>query len=140
AETDRLRSEASERVAASEKHAASVMDQASRTRDESRDEAARLKDRAQQEAEQIVSAARQQADRMERHGQQEAERVLDLARKDAAAFHGRRDNILEQLSDLRDVIGSLGSEIAAPREEPNNGAGGAAAIEAAPAGSAMAEK
>ncbi|MGH3434543.1 MAG: hypothetical protein ACRDQB_17085, partial [Thermocrispum sp.] len=99
-----------------EQRAAATADQASRLRDEALQEAERLIGRAREDADQIVAAAHRQAAQVESHSRDEAQRTLETARDEAAAFHSRRDDIVDQLSGLRDLISSLGSEVSRRQE------------------------
>lgn len=90
-------------LAAAQERAEALTAEAQRHHDTTRSEASGLLERARSEAEALVTAAREQADRIKR----DSEREL-------AAVSARRDSITAQLTNVRQMLATLGGGAVAP--------------------------
>lgn len=114
AETDRLVAEAESRAQAAEERAREAMATATKHRQQATAEADRSLSRSRQEAEQIVSAARKQADQIISNATANAERQTAVLGVELQTLQQRRDSIVAQLAQLRDLAATFGGEEPTP--------------------------
>ena len=108
AETDRLVKEAEMRAANAEDRARTAMAQATKHREEAATEAERQVSRARREAEQIVSTAKKQAEHAVAQARADMERQTVNARADLDKVERRRDAIVSQLAQLKEIVSQFG--------------------------------
>lgn len=114
-ETNRLVAEAESRASAAEERAREAMGKATKHRQQAAAEADRSLSRARLEAEQIVSAARKQADQIISNATANAERQTAVLGVELQTLQQRRDGIVAQLAQLRDLAATFGADEATSR-------------------------
>ncbi len=108
AETARLVEEAEARASAADSRTQEAIATASRHREETLSAADESLGRARREADQIVSAARTQAGQIVTNATSDVDRRVGAARAQLSVLQKRRDGIMTQLSQLRDLVASFG--------------------------------
>jgi hypothetical protein len=121
AETQQLVEESETRAAAAEDRAREAMSAATRHREQANTESERVLARSRREAEQMVVAARRQAEQIVANANSEAERAKSNAATELEALHRRRDGIVAQLAQLRDVVAGFANDDTDATTKPSAG-------------------
>jgi vacuolar-type H+-ATPase subunit H len=108
--TQRLVADAETRAAAAERRAAEAMETSTNQRQQAQADADGLLAQARQEAEQLLDSARTRAAQIVARAQHQAEEAHTLAEERIDHLRRRRDGILAQLAQLRDLVGSFASD------------------------------
>lgn len=85
-----------------------VLDEAVTRREEADAEAKRLTDEALHQSRNLVESAQEEADQIVTHARTQADRVRTESERELAAATARRDSITSQLSNVRQMLGTLG--------------------------------
>ena len=96
------------RASAAETRARAAIDQSAKNRADAAAEAERTVLRARQEAEQLITSARRQAEQLIAQANADLERQSAQARAELDHVQRRRDGIVAQLAQLRDIVSSFG--------------------------------
>lgn len=108
--TQRLVDDAETRAAAAERRAAEALETSTNQRQQAQADADGLLARAREEAEQVLESARARVAQMVAKAQYEAEEAHAVAEERIDHLRRRRDGILAQLAQLRDLVGSFSSD------------------------------
>jgi hypothetical protein len=124
AETARLVEEAETRANAADERTREAIATATRHREQTMAASDESLTRARREAEQLVSAARKQAEQIVANAGSDADRQLAAARTQLSLLQKRRDGIVAQLSQLRDLVASFGQPDEVLNPEGGSGSSG----------------
>ncbi|MGH3459209.1 DivIVA domain-containing protein [Aeromicrobium sp.] len=106
-QTAKLVGDAETRAAAADERARDLMSQATKSRDSASAEAARIVDSAKTEASAIVSNAHAEADHLRATATTSVERETRNLRAEVEDLERKREGILSQMGQLRDIVASF---------------------------------
>jgi cell division septum initiation protein DivIVA len=118
AETARLVEEAEARANAADERTRAAIETANRHREQSMAAGEESLARARREAEQLVASARKQAEQILSNATADVDRQLAAARHQLTTLQKRRDGIVTQLSQLRDLVSSFAQADDVLEEDP----------------------
>lgn len=119
-QTGKLVQDAETRAKAADERARDIMAQASKARDAATADAARLLDNARTEAAQLVASATAEAEKIRVTTTTDAERETRALRSQVEELQRRRQGIMAQMGQLRDIVSSFAQDAAnsIPVDEP----------------------
>ncbi|NRQ50095.1 hypothetical protein [Aeromicrobium stalagmiti] len=106
-QTGKLVKDAETRASAADDRARDIMAQATKARDAASADAARLLDNAKTEASQLVSGANAEAQKIRATATTEAERQTRSLRAEVEELQRKRDGIMAQMGQLRDIVATF---------------------------------
>jgi hypothetical protein len=118
AETARLVEEAEARANAADERTRAAIETANRHREQSMAASEESLARARREAEQLIASARKQAEQILSNATADVDRQLAAARLQLTTLQKRRDGIVTQLSQLRDLVSSFAQADDVLEEDP----------------------
>jgi cell division septum initiation protein DivIVA len=117
-QTGKLVKDAETRAKAADERARDIMAQAAKARDAASAEAARLLDNAKAEASQLVSGASAEAQHIRVSATTDAERQTRVLRAEVEELQRKRDGIMAQMGQLRDIVSTFAPSAVAEPETP----------------------
>ncbi|MDX6317201.1 MAG: hypothetical protein QOD35_601 [Nocardioidaceae bacterium] len=121
AETARLVEEAEARANAADERTRAAIETANRHREQTMGASEESLTRARREAEQLIASARKQAEQILSNATADVDRQLTAARHQLTTLQKRRDGIVTQLSQLRDLVSSFAQADDVLEEDPTLG-------------------
>jgi cell division protein FtsL len=109
-QTGKLVQDAETRAAAAEQRARDIMAQASKARDVATAEATRLLEAARIEATQLVTSSNAEAEKIRAIATTDAERRTRSLRAEVEELQRKRDGIMAQMGQLRDIVSTFAPE------------------------------
>jgi cell division septum initiation protein DivIVA len=116
-QTAKLVTDSETRAAAADERARDIMAQATKSRDAASGEAARIVDSAKTEVSAIISKAHAEADHLRATATTEVERETRSLRAEVEDLERKREGILAQMGQLRDIVATFAPNTAAKPED-----------------------
>lgn len=117
-QTGKLVKDAETRAKAADERARDIMAQATKAREAATAEAARLLDNAKTEAQQLLSGATAEAQKIRVTATTDVERQTRVLRAEVEELQRRREGIMAQMGQLRDIVSTFAPNAAAESAEP----------------------
>ncbi|MET0766968.1 MAG: hypothetical protein ABWY50_04930, partial [Aeromicrobium sp.] len=112
-QTGKLVQDAETRAKAAEERARDIMAQAAKARDAASADTTRLLENAKTEAAQLISSAGAEAQKIRTTATTDSDRQTRVLRAEVEELQRRRDGIMAQMGQLRDIVSSFAPDAAA---------------------------